>query len=450
MLINELIALVLLFAAAAAGGWVAARCRMPPLLGMLAAGFLLRNLPGELLHDLPDRWSVALRLLALTVILLRAGLGLDLDALRRLQGAFMRLAFLPNLAEALSVAVISHFLLGLPPLWGLLLGFVIAAVSPAVVVPSLLDLQLRGYGTAKGIPTMVLAAASFDDVISITGFGICLSLVFGGQGDISLASSLLRAPTELVLGLGGGMVVGLVGIKLYQTPVWLRFSLLLALGLVLVFTGWGLDMTGGGSLAAMPMAAVASRGWRHIPDPVAAAMGRLWLVAQPLLFGLIGAAVVLAHIEPTYIKSGLMILAVGLLVRLTVSYLAVYGAGLNRHERLFIALAWLPKATVQAAVGALALDLARHHQPGTQAEVYGLQVLTLAVLAIICTAPSALSRLPGAARAGCGKVGIANTRDDRPVLLRGVGKLAQVTISQRVDKLAAHTLSSPSPIFCPI
>ncbi len=387
MLINEMIALVLLFLAAAGGGWIASQVRMPPLLGMLVAGFLLRNLPGDLIQALPERWSAALRLLALTVILLRAGLGLDLDALRRLQGAFWRLAFLPNLAEALTVAVVSHVLLDLPLLWGLLLGFVIAAVSPAVVVPSLLELQLKGYGVAKGIPTMVLAAASFDDVISITGFGIGLGLVFTGQGDISLADSLLRAPIELLFGLGGGLVVGSICVGLRRMPIWFRFILLLGAGLASVFAGWRLDMTGGGSLAAMTMGAVAARGWQAAPDPVAAAMGTAWRFAQPMLFGLIGAAVVLAAIEPAYVSRGLLILAAGLLVRLTVSYGSVFGVGFSRNERLFIALAWLPKATVQAAVGALALDLARHYHAGAQAELYGTQVLTLAVLAIICTAP---------------------------------------------------------------
>ncbi len=304
---------------------------------MLAAGFVLRNLPWELLRALPDHWSVALRLLALTVLLLWAGLGLELEALQRLQGAFLRLTFLPNLAEAITIAAMAYVLLGLPPLWSLLLGFVIAAVSLAIVVPGLLDLQLKKYGTAKGIPTMLLAAASFDNVVSITGFGICLSLLFSRHDDISLAASLLRAPVELVLGLVSGMVAGLVCARLNPAPAWLRFSLLLAFGLVVVFAGWVLGMTGGGSLAAMTMGAVAARGWQHTPNPVSVAMGKLWMFAQPLLFGLIGAAVVLAHIEPTYIKSGLIILAIGLLVRLAVTYAAVYGAGFNLHERLFIA-----------------------------------------------------------------------------------------------------------------
>ena len=209
MIVHEVATLTLLFITAILGGKVASRFRMPPLLGMLIAGFTLSNVPGDLLAALPDNWVVVLRLLALTVILLRAGLGIDLVALQRLRTAFFSLAFLPNLTEAVTVAAVSSFLFDLPLLWGLLLGFVISAVSPAVVVPSLLDLQQKGYGVAKGIPTMVLAAASFDDVISITGFGVCLSLLFGGQAGGDLTENILRAPIEIGIGLGVGSFVGL-------------------------------------------------------------------------------------------------------------------------------------------------------------------------------------------------------------------------------------------------
>lgn len=387
MFINEILALVLLFLAAVGGGFVAQRLKMPPLLGMLIAGFLMRNFSGGLLEALPQSWSGMLRLVALTVILLRAGLGLNLDALRRLQGAFLRLSFLPNLAEAGTVAIVVYFILGMPLAWGILLGFVISAVSPAVVVPSLLDLQLRGYGVDKGIPTMVLAAASFDDVISISGFGLGLSFIFGGRSDTSVAASLLRAPLELLLGLGAGILIGLACIPLRKGPAWFRFTALLGLGLVAVFGGWALGFTGGGSLAAMTMGAVAARGWLETTAPVAKAMGRVWLVAQPILFGLIGAAVTLAYLEPAYIGIGLLILVISLTVRLTVSYFSVTGTDFNLQERLFVALAWLPKATVQAAIGAIALDLVRQYQLGAQAETYGIQVLTLAVLSIISTAP---------------------------------------------------------------
>ena len=151
--------------------------RLPPLLGMLLAGLVLRNVPTVLDATAPvlghgfDWWSSQARAGALAVIMLRAGLGLDLAKLRKLGLLTARLAFGPCLAEALTVALLAAPLLELPPAWGGTLGFVIAAVSPAVVVPGMLDLQERGYGVARGVPTMVVAAASFDDVLAIAGFG---------------------------------------------------------------------------------------------------------------------------------------------------------------------------------------------------------------------------------------------------------------------------------------
>lgn len=377
----------MLLVVAASGGLAARRLRMPPLLGMLLAGVALRNTPGDPLQDLPEGWSLTLRLVALTAILLRAGLGLDLDALGRLKGNFLRLAFLPNLSEAVTVAAAAQVLLDLPLAWGLLLGFVVAAVSPAVVVPSLLDLQTKGYGAGKGIPTMVLAAASFDDVLSITGFGAMLGVVFAGHGDASLAESLLRAPLELMLGLGAGGLAGAFCTAIVRAPAPVRFGVLMALGLSATFGGWAVDLAGAGSLATMTMGAVAARGWRSASTPVAAALGRIWSVAQPVLFGLIGATVVLSSVEPRYVRGGLAVLAFGLAVRLLVTYLSIARDRFTHRERLFIALAWIPKATVQAAIGALALDLAKRYEAGIQAEIYGVQVVTIAVLAIILTAP---------------------------------------------------------------
>lgn len=384
-----MIALGLLMLAAVAGGWVAGRIGLPPLLGMLLAGLALRNLPGELIESLPSGWSVTLRLIALTVILLRAGMGLNLGALRRLRMPFLRLAFLPNLAEATTIALLARVLADMPWRWGYLLGFVVAAVSPAVVVPSLLDLQERGYGVRKGIPTMVLAAASFDDVLSITGFGLMLSMIFGGASSLDggIGATLLRAPLELGGGLAVGILAGLIIGRLRSGATPARFGALLGLGLAAVFGGWALAFAGGGSLAAMTMGAVAARQWGHDTSAVAKPMAHLWSVAQPLLFGLIGASVLLSVVETSYVTIGLIMLATGVVVRLGVSYAAVAGAGFNESERRFVALAWLPKATVQAAIGALALDLANETSAGGIVIDHGNRVLTVAVLAIIVTAP---------------------------------------------------------------
>ena len=161
---------------------------VPALLGMLLAGLMLRNghvavfdepyLTGQdpLLGHTFEWWSLTLRSWALSIIMLRAGLGLDLDKLKTMGAVTARLACGPCLAEAATVALFAGPLLGLPPAWGGLLGFVIAAVSPAVVVPGMLDMQTRRLGTKKGVPSMVIAAASFDDVLAIAGFGICLAL----------------------------------------------------------------------------------------------------------------------------------------------------------------------------------------------------------------------------------------------------------------------------------
>ena len=384
---GALLALILLFGVASFAGMIASRLRLPALVGMLLAGLALANSPGDLLDDIPENWSVGLRLVALTVILLRAGLGLDLEALARLRGSLVRLAFLPNLTEAATVALAAVVVLDLPPLWGLLLGFVVAAVSPAVVVPSLLDLQQRGYGVAKGIPSLILAAATFDDVLSITGFGATLGLVFADQSDLTVAGSLIRAPIELASGFCFGVAAGAGCGALSRAPGAARLVALAGLGLVAVFGGWVLGFAGGGSLAALTMGAVAARGWRNATAPVAAGLGRAWTVAQPMLFGLIGAAVALSAVEPRYVAGGMAILVIGLVARLAVTYLSVPAARFTLRERLFVALAWIPKATVQAAIGALALDLARQSEAGPQAELYGTQVVTVAVLAIIVTAP---------------------------------------------------------------
>lgn len=144
---------------------------LPPLLGMLLAGFLLRNIP--VISDnvqIRHKWSSSLRSIALSVILVRAGLGLDSKALKKLKGVCVRLSMDPCLVEACTSALLVHFLMGLPWQWAFILGFVLGAVFPAVVVPSMLLLQGGGYGVEKGVPTLLMAAGSFDDILAITGF----------------------------------------------------------------------------------------------------------------------------------------------------------------------------------------------------------------------------------------------------------------------------------------
>merc|ERR1719322_1086551 len=173
--------------------------RLPALLGMLLTGIALKNLPGIVFEDRWPDYSSTLRGTALVIILMRAGLGLDPQALIKHSGLVFRLAFTPCLVETLVVAVASHLLLDFPWLWGFMLGFVLAAVSPAVVVPCLLQLQERGYGVDKGIPTLVIAAASVDDVLAISGFTILLGITF--KPDQDLLTVVFQGPKEAIIGL---------------------------------------------------------------------------------------------------------------------------------------------------------------------------------------------------------------------------------------------------------
>jgi NhaP-type Na+/H+ or K+/H+ antiporter len=370
----------------------------PPLLGMMVFSFVLRNIPDSPVDRLPYTWSSVLRAVCLTVILLRAGLGLNLQKLRKLAGATFRLSLFPNMAEALVVAFVGIGIFSkyaMPFKVTLCLGFVLAAVSPAVVVPSLLDLSNRGYGLAKGIPSLVLAATSLDDVISICAFGITSSLVFASEGiggqNTELWWMILRAPVELV----GGVVVGvLAGVLLVLLQPFLNqraqakgesgegggkkgdsksahplfLFLFVAVGLVLVFMSKQINMPGGGYLAAMTCAAVVAQKLDHSSSKnvaasataraqfgvhayVSGSLGTLWGWAQPVLFGLIGCAVKLSFIDGGQVGSAVAVIAIGLVVRFVVAYFSVSNASLESQEKLFVAVAWLPKATVQAAIG---------------------------------------------------------------------------------------------------
>ena len=369
---------------------------LPPLVGMLGAGILLRNVPGLRTYvgeAVDGGSSAAVRTCALALILARAGLGLDAQALKRLKWAAVRLAGVPCLVEAGTVALMASrpFVFGFPQSWAWLLGFVVAAVSPAVVVPSLLSLRDAGYGTATGIPTLVVAAAALDDVLSLAGFGICLPFAVSSAARQGVLPSTawaagVRAPIEIVAGLVGAGL-GAIALRRFfeeRTPSPLNAAAaLLLVALALTFALKALGFSGGAALAALALAFLT--GMLCPPFKAAGALlGQLWSsVAQPLLFALLGVSVDLAVIRGRDAGLGVALLVVSCGVRFVATTNAVRGFGLTPKERLFVGLSWLPKATVQAAVGAVALDAADSSGEKERARV----VLTVAVLAIVLTAP---------------------------------------------------------------
>jgi len=404
-------------------GWLTSLLRFPPLLGMLVAGFCLKNIPGlKDVFGMDASWSSLIRTMALVVILARAGMGLDPAALKRLSFTVIRLAFTPCLVETGVIVLVTHFLLGFPIVWGSILGFVLAAVSPAVVVPSMIWCQEQRLGVSKGIPTLVIAAASVDDVLAITGFSVALGIAFD-SGE-SLTFVVLRGPLEVLIGVTYGILTGCLAwyIPEKDSPnvIFQRFILLAFFGTFAAFVFEAVDFPGAGALGALTTAFVANLGWRKQGwqddnNPVKGIFGSIWTyIAQPLLFGLIGAEIRASELDPSFVKVGLACLAISLAARVVVTFCAVLGAGMNWKELLFIPLAWLPKATVQAAIGAVALDRANeilakslNGDAGTvisfsnstyssnnftlsEAELNvdrGLKVLQLAVLAILITAP---------------------------------------------------------------
>ncbi|KAL8579403.1 hypothetical protein ACOMHN_026768 [Nucella lapillus] len=387
------------------GGYVVQIFNLPPLLGMLIVGVMLGNVPKiDIAKNIGQEWSSGCRQIALAIILVRAGLGLDPAALRRLSLVVIRLAFSPCLAESITDGIASHLILGFPWVWGFILGqlfcnpfgslgmFVIAAVSPAVVVPCLLSLSERGYGLNKGVPTLVIAAASIDDVLAITGFGVFIGIAFS-TGD--LAWNIVKGPLEAIVGILIGITIGVI---LWYVPqrnsknlILFRSSLLVGFALLVIFGSKKVEWSGSGPLAALTLAFVAALRWRKEykqgeMNPVEGVVGVLWMIFQPLLFGLIGAAVDVSKLEAKTVGMGIAVLGIGLSVRCCVAYLAVMGTNLTKKEKLFIPVSWLPKATVQAAIGAIAFDMATEKKD-EELIGYGETILQLAVLSILITAP---------------------------------------------------------------
>ncbi|CAH0381819.1 unnamed protein product [Bemisia tabaci] len=392
---GQLFSLIFLYLLASYAGYLISFLRLPALLGMLLMGILLRNIGFFDVSGVYKEIIISSREIALTVILIKAGLGLDPVALMKLKFVVLRLALVPCIGEAAAVAAAAHFLLGFPWLWGILLGCTQSAVSPAVVVPTLLNLDSKGYGTNKGISTLIIAASSIDDIFSISAFGVCLGALFT-QGDITM--SILKGPTEVGLGLFVGILWGAMA---YVVPhpddkyvVLKRFIFVGGGGLFMVLGSQMIGFPGAGPLSCISSAFVANLSWKHRgwddeTTPVSTIISKLWKIVEPLLFALIGTEINFQVINLSLVGTGLLVLFSGLVIRVVCCSIAIYGANLNSKETLFVNMAWLPKATVQAALAPVAMDMVRQAQYENDSPlyVYSSQILTIAVISILVTAP---------------------------------------------------------------
>ena len=354
------------------------KLNLPGLLGLILLGILLGPYTTGILEDSLLSISADIRLIALIIILLRAGLGLNLEILRRVGFTALKMSAIPCLLEGFAVTFAAYYLLGLPFLQAGMLGFIIAAVSPAVIVPSMLELRDKGLGMGSGVPIIVLAGASVDDVFAITLFS-----VFLGMGTGSGEASLLQVgmiPVEIMGSILLGYIVGLGLAKFYEyfsQRINETEELMVLTGAAIAVKLLGDFLNLAGLLSVMTIGFVLLAKRENTAYLLEGMLSKVWLVAQIFLFILIGSAV---NIQVAWEAGlmGLLIIAVGLSFRSLGVFISTAGSRLNSKERLFCILSYIPKATVQAAIGGI---------PLAAGVPSGEVILAVAVLSILITAP---------------------------------------------------------------
>ena len=356
------------------------RVKLPGLLGMLLLGivtgpYMLNWLDPDILNISAD-----LRRIALIIILLRAGLGVSRNDLNKVGVAAVKLSCIPGLIEGFTIALISIKLLGFSFIEGGILGFIIAAVSPAVIVPSMLEYIEKGIGTDKGIPTLILAGASVDDVFAITIFTAFLGLY--SRSHANIGAQILNIPVSIILGVISGCIIGFILVKLFgKFHIRDTKKVLLILGSAIFLTVIENYIKGtveiAGLLGVMAIGFIILEMKPEVAKRLARKFSKVWIFAELFLFILVGSQVnVYVALDAGF--KGLIIIFTGLIARGLGVIISTLGTDLNWKERLFCVISYIPKATVQAAIGAIPLSM------GIKS---GDVILAIAVLSIIITAP---------------------------------------------------------------
>lgn len=361
-------------------GALAKRLNLPALVGMLIAGMILGPYALDLLSDSLLNISADLRQLALIIILTRAGLSLDVAALKRVGRPAVLMCFVPACFEILGMTLLAPRLLGVSTLDAAIMGAVVGAVSPAVIVPRMIRLSEEGWGMDRGIPQLILAGASVDDVFVIVMFTAFTGLASGGTG--LTAGAVLGIPASILTGVAAGLLLGWL-LAQWFGRVHMRDSvkvvILLSLAFLLVAAEDALEgiFPFSGLLAVMG-AGVGLQKWRTVvAQRLSLKFSKLWVAAEVALFVLVGAAVDLRYALSAGVIAILAVLG-ALCFRAVGVLLCVSGAHFSGKEKLFCVLGYLPKATVQAAIGGVPLAMGLG---------CGQIVLTVAVIAILVTAP---------------------------------------------------------------
>lgn len=360
-------------------GWICQRIKLPSLLGMLITGIILGPYVLNLLDGSILNISAELRKIALIIILTRAGLGLDLSGLKKIGRPAILMCFVPASFELLGMVLIAPKVMGLSILEATILGSVLAAVSPAVVVPRMVKIMDEGYGTNKGIPQLILAGASVDDVYVIVLFSTFTGIM---QGKGTSILSFINIPISIILGICIGLFIGYL-LAFYFKKIHIRDTskvlIILSISFILVVIEDKLTtaITFSALIVIMFVGIGLQRKREVVAKRLALKYGKLWVGAEVFLFVLVGATVNIGYLKNVGLKAIIVIIGASIF-RMFGVFVCLLGTNLSGKEKLFTMMAYTPKATVQAAIGGIPLALGF---------ACGNTILTVAVLVIMLTAP---------------------------------------------------------------
>lgn len=360
-------------------GWICRKMKLPALLGMLITGIILGPYGLNLLDGSILGISAELRKIALIIILTRAGLGLDLSGLKKIGRPAVLMCFVPASFELLGMILLAPKLMGLSVLESAVMGAVLAAVSPAVVVPRMVKLMDESYGVKEGIPQLILAGASVDDVYVIVLFSTFVGMM---QGEGASILKFVNIPVSIFFGIAIGLFLGVL-LAYFFKKVHIRDTskvlIILSISFLLVVIEDKLTtaITFSSLIAVMFIGIGLQKKREAVAKRLSVKYGKLWVAAEVFLFVLVGATVNIEYLGKIGAKAFVVIIG-ALIFRMFGVFVCLLGTSLQRKERLFAMMAYTPKATVQAAIGGIPLALGL---------ACGDTVLTVAVLAIVFTAP---------------------------------------------------------------
>lgn len=375
-----LLSIALILMIGMAMGWICQKIKLPALLGMLATGIVLGPYVLDLLDESILGISAELRKIALIIILTRAGLGLDITSLKKMGRPALLMCFVPASFEILGMILVAPKVMGLSLTEAAIMGSVLAAVSPAVVVPRMVKLMDEGYGTDKGIPQLILAGASVDDVYVIVLFSTFTGMM---QGEKTSILSFINIPVSIILGIGIGLAIGF-GLGVYFEKIHMRDTskvlLILSISFMLVVIEDALTtaITFSALIAIMFVGVGLQKKRSVVAKRLSLKYSKLWVASEVFLFVLVGATVNIGYLGNVGFKA-LIVIVAALIMRMIGVFVCLLGTDISGKEKFFTMMAYTPKATVQAAIGGIPLSMGF---------ACGQTVLTVAVLAIVLTAPA--------------------------------------------------------------